>query len=72
VSSEFRPGGPLPSREEAPLFLLPGATHCIDLVVKNGVVNAGVRAAQKSAIAIMKDWVEQFYLRPLGGYPESK
>lgn len=61
VSSEFRPGGPLPSREGAPLFLLDGATHCIDLVVKNGAVNAGVGAVQKSAVATMKKWVDEFY-----------
>ncbi|OIW23514.1 serine carboxypeptidase S28 [Coniochaeta ligniaria NRRL 30616] len=61
VSSEFRPSGPLPSREGAPLFLLQGAAHCIDLVVKNGAFNAGVGAAQKSAIATMGKWVDEFY-----------
>jgi len=72
VSSEFRPGGPLPSRQEAPVYLLSGATHCNDLVVRNGVANTGVMGAQQSAITTMKNWVEQFYLRPLGGYPPSE
>lgn len=59
------------SREQAPLFLLPGATHCLDLVVRNGIVNAGVEAVQKSAVAIMKDWVERFYLKPPRGGPKE-
>ncbi|KAH8911725.1 serine carboxypeptidase S28 [Coniochaeta sp. PMI_546] len=63
VSSEFRPGGPLLSREEAPVSLLRDATHCNDLVVKNGAVNAGVRAAQQSAVATMRKWVDEFYSR---------
>jgi hypothetical protein len=61
VSSELRPGGPLPSREEAPVFLLRNATHCNDLTARNGVVNAGVGAAQKTAIATMSRWVDEFY-----------
>ena len=61
VSSEFRPGGPLQSREEAPVYLLGGATHCIDLVVRNGVVNVGVAGAQNSALTTMKGWVDEFY-----------
>jgi hypothetical protein len=71
VSSEFRPGGPLPSRREAPVYLLGNATHCIDLVVKNGLANNGVMGAQQSAMITMRNWITEFYLRPLGGYPAS-
>ncbi|KAB5554368.1 serine carboxypeptidase S28 [Coniochaeta sp. 2T2.1] len=69
VSSQFRPGGPLQSREEAPVYLLGNATHCIDLVYRNGVVNPGVRGAQMSAITTMTKWVDDFYaLKEGGGY----
>ena len=66
VSSEFRPGGPLQSRAEAPVYLLTNATHCIDLVVQNGRVNPGVAGAQHSAITTVVNWVADFYSSEAG------
>ncbi|KAF4626929.1 hypothetical protein G7Y89_g11228 [Cudoniella acicularis] len=43
VSSQFRPGGPLPSTPQHPLQIIPGGFHCSDLILYNGVVNSGVQ-----------------------------
>ena len=61
MSSEFRPGGPLQSTKEIPVYLLGNATHCIDLIYRNGMANNGVRGAQMSAITTMTKWVDDFY-----------
>lgn len=63
VSSELRPGGPLASTEEAPVFLLSGATHCNDMYYRSGVANAGAAAVQRKQIETMSKWVEDFYSR---------
>jgi len=64
VSSEFRPGGPLQSTEQAPVIIVPGGFHTSDLITKNGAVNAGAKTAIDAAIAQMKTWVAEF---PKGG-----
>lgn len=43
VSSEFRPGGPLESTVDVPVNVIPGGIHCYDLIIRNGVVDEGVR-----------------------------
>lgn len=60
VSSELRPGGPLESRPEAPLFLIPGSRHCNDLAWRNGDFNEDVRKAQNAEIAQIVAWVDEF------------
>ncbi|KAL1849332.1 hypothetical protein VTK73DRAFT_9925 [Phialemonium thermophilum] len=61
VSSDFRPGGPLPSTPAAPVHLIPGGIHCSDLLARNGVVNAGVQEIIDQEVATIKGWVEEFY-----------
>ncbi|KAJ5390371.1 uncharacterized protein N7496_001439 [Penicillium cataractarum] len=61
VSSSFRPGGPLESRESAPLNVIPGGFHCSDLIVKNGAVNEGVQKIIDAEVAQIKTWVEEYY-----------
>ncbi|KAK4113371.1 hypothetical protein N656DRAFT_707943 [Canariomyces notabilis] len=61
VSSAFRPGGPMRSSREAPVYLIRGAHHCTDLNTRNGEVNEDVRRAQLSVIAQMVEWIGEFY-----------
>lgn len=42
---------------------MPQASHCYDLLWRNGDGNAGVRDVQNKEIAQMKDWVEEFYAK---------
>ncbi|KAL5354422.1 hypothetical protein ACLOAV_000511 [Pseudogymnoascus australis] len=60
VSSKFRPGGPLKSTEEVPVFVIPGGHHCSDSFLSEGV-NPGVKAVQEAEIAYVKKWVAAFY-----------
>ena len=60
VSSDFRPGGPLPSRPEAPLNVIPGGFHCSDLRIRNGQANEGVMKIIDAEIAQIKEWVSEY------------
>ncbi|GAB7347161.1 hypothetical protein MBLNU459_g3279t1 [Dothideomycetes sp. NU459] len=60
VSSEFRPGGPLQSTEQAPVIIVPGGFHTSDLITQNGKVNAGAQTAINGVLAQMKTWVAEF------------
>lgn len=60
VSSELRPGGPLASQPDVPVFLIPGSRHANDLVISNGKANADVMAAIDGVVAQMKTWVGEF------------
>ena len=51
VSSEFRPGGPLPSTTQHPLQIIPGGFHCSDLRLMNAHVNAGVQTVVDNEVA---------------------
>ncbi|KAK3326997.1 serine carboxypeptidase S28 [Cercophora scortea] len=61
VSSEVRPGGPLQSTPAAPVFLIPGARHCNDLITMSGTVNADIHETQNAVVAQMVRWVDEFY-----------
>lgn len=61
MSSELRPGGPLQSRPGAPVHLIPGSRHCNDLLMRNGDVNAEMKAVITSEIEQLKTWTEEFY-----------
>jgi hypothetical protein len=63
ISSDFRPGGPATSSEPNPIFVMPEASHCYDLLWRNGDGNAGVRDVQNKEIAQMKAWVEEWYAK---------
>ncbi|OBT76301.1 hypothetical protein VF21_03345 [Pseudogymnoascus sp. 05NY08] len=60
VSSKFRPGGPLQSTEEVPVFVVPGGHHCSDSFLSQSV-NPGVKTVQEAEIAYIKKWVAEFY-----------
>ena len=61
VSSDFRPGGPLPSTTQHPLQVIPGGFHCSDLILKNGAYNAGVQEVIDNEVAIIVKWVSEYY-----------
>ncbi|KAM3437764.1 hypothetical protein MY4824_003598 [Beauveria thailandica] len=61
VSSPDRPGGPLQSTENAPVFMLRGTSHCNDYVVKNADFNEDARAMFDGVATNMKKWAAEFY-----------
>lgn len=63
VSSELRPGGPLASDEATsrPVYLIEGARHCNDLLVKNAEANVEVLKTQQGVLRNIKTWVAEFY-----------
>ncbi|KAL8377977.1 hypothetical protein RB595_008590 [Gaeumannomyces hyphopodioides] len=65
VSSDFRPGGPLQSTPEAPVFVMSGARHCEDMQIRNNV-NPAVGEAQEAATAQIQTWVAEFYAQGNG------
>lgn len=66
MSSELRPGGPLQSTEDAPVFLIKNAQHADDAFTEAGMKGAGhtinpeVVKVQEKAVEIMKRWVGKF------------
>ena len=60
VSSDFRPGGPLPSTPQHPLQIIPGGFHCSDLRLKNGVFNVGVQQVIDNEVAQIVAWVAEY------------
>ncbi|KAJ6781767.1 hypothetical protein PWT90_08825 [Aphanocladium album] len=61
VSSTFRPGGPLKSTPEVPVFVVPKAAHCPDLVMENTLANEELHEITQNVIAIISNWVKDFY-----------
>lgn len=61
VSSQFRPGGPLPSTEQHPLQIIPGGFHCSDLRLKNGQFNTGVQEVIDNEVKQIVSWVKEYY-----------
>ena len=57
----FRPGGPLESCQQAPVFLIKNVTHCQDLLADFGAVNEDVRFVQNAIVAQIRAWVDEFY-----------
>jgi len=68
VSSDFRPGGPLQSTAENPVFNIPDGVHCSDLIIENGVVNAGVQAVIDAEVKQVVAWINEFPKQG-GGWP---
>ncbi|CCC07641.1 unnamed protein product [Sordaria macrospora k-hell] len=66
MSSELRPGGPLQSTEDAPVFLIKNSQHADDAFTEAGMKGAGHRInpevvkVQEKAVEIMKKWVGEF------------
>lgn len=63
VSSPDRPGGPLESTDDAPVYMLPGASHCADYVTANYDVNEDARIMFDGVAENMKKWAAEFYLQ---------
>ncbi|OAA33206.1 Peptidase S28 [Moelleriella libera RCEF 2490] len=61
VSSDFRPGGPFRGDKDRPVMVIPKASHCSDLIMKNAAANEGVRKVVDAEVAKMKEWVAEFY-----------
>lgn len=66
VSADRRPGGPLKSTKEAPVWVLPKAAHCNDLIIQNGLANPAVMEIIQAEVAQMKEWVGEFYKQKVG------
>ncbi|CAL3969226.1 unnamed protein product [Diplocarpon coronariae] len=60
MSSEYRPGGPFPGTETAPLQIIPGGFHCSDLRLKNGVFNEGAQEVIDNQVAQIVKWVAEY------------
>ncbi|KAI9051530.1 hypothetical protein LZ554_004576 [Drepanopeziza brunnea f. sp. 'monogermtubi'] len=60
MSSEYRPGGPFPGTEAAPLQIIPGGFHCSDLRLKNGQYNAGAQQVIDNEVAQIVKWVAEY------------
>lgn len=61
VSSDIRPGGPLQSTPEAPVWVIPKAAHCNDMVVANAYANADVARIMQAEVAQISIWVNNFW-----------
>ena len=60
ISSDLRPGGPVPSTSSAPVNIVPGGFHTSDLVTENGAVNASCQAVIDKEIQQLADWVREW------------
>jgi len=60
VSSEFREGGPLEDRPEAPVEIIPGGFHCSDLRLRNAQANPGVQKSVDRIIDQLTTWVNEY------------
>lgn len=63
VSSLYRPGGPLASTSDVPVYLVPEGNHVSDLLRANANANAGVMAIQQQELAQLQEWISQFATR---------
>ncbi|KAK7937999.1 serine-type peptidase [Apiospora aurea] len=62
VSSNIsRPGGPVQSTKELPIWVIPGGNHCSDLYGQNWEANAEVKAIADAEVEQMSSWVDDFY-----------
>ncbi|KAG5930960.1 hypothetical protein E4U53_002032 [Claviceps sorghi] len=62
VSADGRPGGPLPSSPEAPVWVIPKAAHCPDVYTANTKANAEFARIFEEILVKMKSWVDEFYV----------
>ncbi|KAI9692228.1 MAG: hypothetical protein M1822_006458 [Bathelium mastoideum] len=60
VSSDLRPGGPVPSSVRTPINIVPGGFHTSDLVTQNGAVNASCQAVIDKEVQQLADWVAEW------------
>lgn len=69
VMSEYRPGGPMVSTPEFPLFLFPEGNHCPDLYYPNP--NKELTRILDLEIAQINAWVQEFYTQGPGNNTSS-
>lgn len=60
VSAKTRPGGPLESTEQVPVYVVPGGFHTSDLVTRNGDVNEGCKEVIDAEVQQLVEWVAEF------------
>ncbi|KID93234.1 Peptidase S28, partial [Metarhizium majus ARSEF 297] len=70
VSADARPGGPLQSTPEAPVWAIPKAAHCNDMLAQEAVVNPELGQIVDEILATMKTWVDEYYKK--GQDPRSR
>lgn len=61
VSSPSRPRGPLKSTPEVPVFVVPKAAHCPDMVMRNVNSNKELAEIYAQTHKIMTGWISDFY-----------
>ncbi|CEJ93140.1 hypothetical protein VHEMI08752 [[Torrubiella] hemipterigena] len=61
VSSTIRPGGPLESTPEVPVFLIKGGSHCSDLIMKDAEVNTDAARVIQGVRDVINKWTAEFY-----------
>lgn len=62
VSSTNRPGGPLQSTDDVPVFVVKGGSHCSDLVMRDGYSNEDLLTQMGEMIYYIEKWVNEFYV----------
>ena len=60
VSSDFRPGGPLASSKQAPVFMVPGGFHGTEMLSANSRVNNGVKVVRDQIVQQLAEWVAEW------------
>lgn len=70
VSSIHRPGGPMASTDQLPIFVVRNATHNADLSRAGGLANPGLQEIQNKTMELMRKWVGEFYSKKLSGAAE--
>lgn len=61
VSADERPGGPLKSTKDAPVFVIPKAAHCNDYIYYNANANPAAKKIFDSMVKTIVGWVDEFY-----------
>lgn len=61
VSALDRPGGPLKSTTDAPVYLIPGAAHCNDFNPYNANANPAAKKIFDGMVNNIVKWVNEFY-----------
>lgn len=60
VSADIRPGGPMASTEDVPIYIVPGGFHVSDAITENGEVNAAVGKVQDQIVGKLVEWVGEW------------
>ncbi|ATY60478.1 Peptidase S28 [Cordyceps militaris] len=72
VSSPWRPGGALASTDRAPVHVVPGGGHCVDMLKANADVNEDLKKVWDAEIEQVTKWVGEFYAEKQKPWPKHK